>query len=190
MTRGYLFLDRAPTNEFLPWSSSSAPFRVNENITTKKLYPKLVNPSQVRIVRTILETFREGDEDVRWYVMADDDTVFVVDNLVEVLKKYDHTKYFYIGANSECVKSNFDFSFEMAFGGAGYVLSYPVAAMVAAKLDGCLERYPNLWSSDFMLYSCLADLGVALTRNNGFHQVIYIYSFSSCTMLKFKRGGT
>ncbi|PON89146.1 hypothetical protein TorRG33x02_150090 [Trema orientale] len=171
ITRGYLFLDRAPTNEFLPWSSSSPPFRVNENITTKRLYPKFLSPTQVRIVRTILETFREGDEDVRWYVMADDDTVFVVDNLVEVLKKYDHTKYHYIGTSSECVKSNFDFSFEMAFGGAGYALSYPLAALVASKLDGCLERYPNLWVSDFTLYSCLADLGVALTRNNGFHQI-------------------
>lgn len=172
VTRGYLFLDRAPTSEFLPWPSSAPPFRVNENITTKKIYHKLSSPSQVRIVRTILETFREGDEDVRWYVMADDDTVFVVDNLVEVLKKYDHTKYFYIGTNSECVKSNFDFSFEMAFGGAGYALSYPLAEKVAAKLDGCLERYPKLWVSDFMLYSCLADLGVALTHYTGFHQVI------------------
>lgn len=126
----------------------------------------------MRIVRTILETFRQGDKDVRWYIMADDDTVFIVDNLVDVLAKYDHTKYYYIGANSECVRSNFDFSFDMAFGGAGYALSYPLAAAVAAKLDSCLERYPNLFVSDFMLYTCLADLGIALTLNKGFHQVI------------------
>ncbi|KAM1256083.1 uncharacterized protein LOC126617074 [Malus sylvestris] len=171
VTRGYLFLDRAPTPEFLPWPSSSPPFRVNEYFTRLKGYPQVRKLVQVRIVRTILETFREGDKDVRWYVMADDDTVLLVDNLVEVLEKYDHEKYHYIGMNSECVKSNFDFSFNMAFGGAGYALSYPLMAAVATKLDGCIERYPYIWVSDFMLQSCLADLGVALTQEKGFHQI-------------------
>ncbi|XP_062084083.1 uncharacterized protein LOC133790451 [Humulus lupulus] len=169
VTRGYLFLDKPPKNEFLPWPSSAPPFRVNENV--KRIYERASSPSQVRIVRTILEMFREGDEGVRWYVMTDDDTVLAVDNLVEVLSKYDHTNYFYIGTNSECIKSNSDFSFEMAFGGAGYALSYPLASLVATQLDGCLERYPTLKVSDFMLYTCLADLGVFLTHNNGFHQI-------------------
>lgn len=176
ITRGYLFLDRPPSKEFLPWPSSSLPFRVNKDIRGFKIYPRFARPGQVRIARTILETFREGDEDVRWFVMADDDTVLVVDNLVNVLAGYDHTKPYYIGTNSECVKSNFDFSFDMAFGGAGYALSYPLAAMVASKLDSCLERYPNFFVSDFLLYTCLSDLGVALTQNKGFHQVVNLYS--------------
>lgn len=172
VTRGYLFLDRAPTPEFLPWPSSAPPFRVSEDITGFKVYPKFVRPDQVRIIRTILETFREGDKDVRWYVMADDDTILFVDNLVEVLAKYDHTKYYFIGSSSECIKSNFDFSFDMAFGGGGYALSYPLVATLATKLDECIERYPYLRVGDFMLHSCLADLGVALTQEKGFHQVI------------------
>lgn len=173
ITRGYLFLDRPPTKEFLPWSPSSPPFRVNENVEVLKLDPKVMRPFQVRIVRTILEMFRFGDQDVRWYVMADDDTVFAVDNLVEALAKYDHTKKFYIGTNSECVKSNFDFAFEMAFGGAGYALSYPLVAALAGKLDSCIKKYSRAWvTSDLMLYSCLSDQGVALTHNPGFHQVI------------------
>ncbi|KAI5334610.1 hypothetical protein L3X38_024743 [Prunus dulcis] len=171
VTRGYLFLDRAPKPEFLPWPSSAPPFRVSEDITGFKVYPKIVRPDQVRIIRTILETFREGDKDVRWYVMADDDTILFVDNLVEVLAKYDHTKYYYIGSSSECIKSNFDFSFDMAFGGGGYALSYPLVATLATKLDECIERYPYLRVSDFMLHSCLADLGVALTQEKGFHQI-------------------
>ncbi|KAJ7964074.1 Protein of unknown function (DUF604) [Quillaja saponaria] len=171
VTRGYVFLDREPSQEFLPWSSNSPPFRVNRNITKSKLYPKIVNPIQIRIVHTILETFREGDKDVKWYVMADDDTVLFIDNLVEVLAKYDHTKYFYIGENSECIRSNSDFSFDMAFGGAGYALSYALMEVLATKLDGCIERYPHLHSSDFILHACLADLGVALTHEKGFHQI-------------------
>lgn len=172
VTRGYVFLDRAPTNEFLPWPSSSPPFRVNEDITKKNYYKKLSWPIQIRLVRTSLEMFREADENVRWYVIGDDDTIFMVDNLVEVLKKYDHTKYYYIGTNSESVSSSFGLSFDMAFGGAGYVLSAPLAAMLASTLDACVERYPFSKYYDFLLYTCISDLGVELTHNRGFHQVI------------------
>nr|XP_023906602.1 uncharacterized protein LOC112018321 [Quercus suber] len=171
VTRGYLFLDRPPTEEFQPWPSTSPPFRINEDIAKLKVFPKISRPVQIRIVRTIMETFRQGDKGVRWYVMADDDTVLMVDNLVEVLAKYDHTKSYYVGSNSESVKSNFDFSFDMAFGGAGYALSYPLAEALATKLDGCIERYPYMFVSDFLLHSCLADLGVALTHDKGFHQI-------------------
>ena len=118
-----------------------------------------------------METFRQGDKDVRWYVIADDDTVLTVDNLVEVLAKYEHTKSYYVGSNSEC-QVQLDFSFDMAFGRAGYTLSYPLAEALSTKLDGCIERYPYMSVSDFWLHSCLADLGIALTHDKGFHQVI------------------
>ncbi|KAF8402968.1 hypothetical protein HHK36_011061 [Tetracentron sinense] len=168
-TRGYLWLDRAPT-EFLPWPSSSPPFRVSEDTSRFKEY-KHGTPFVIRIVRVILETFREENKGVRWYVMADDDTVLFVDNLVEVLARYDHNEYFYIGEKSECVASNFDNSFEMAFGGAGFALSYPLAKAVGRNLDGCIKRYPYLHGSDHILQSCIADLGVSLTHERGFHQI-------------------
>ncbi|KAJ6424781.1 hypothetical protein OIU84_025536 [Salix udensis] len=133
VTRGYIFLDRDPSQRFHPWPSSSPPFRVNEPIKSRRDSRYV---SQIRIVRTIMETFMQGDKDVRWYVMADDDTILFVDNLVEVLAKYNHTEYFYIGMNSECVGSNVNFAFEMAFGGAGYALSYPLAEALSKKLDG------------------------------------------------------
>ncbi|KAI3419099.1 uncharacterized protein J3R85_013450 [Psidium guajava] len=171
VTRGYLFLDRAPSKELRDWSPSSPPFRVNEDITKWEVYPRIVTPVQVRIFRTILETFRQGDRDVRWYIMADDDTVLFLENLVEVLSKYDHTKYYYIGSSSECVMSNFHLSFEMAFGGAGYALSYPLVEMLATELDACIKRNPHLFFSDHMLHICLADLGVSLTKERGFHQI-------------------
>ena len=127
------------------------------------------------MVRVIEETFKaENRGDIRWYVMADDDTVLFIDNLVDVLSKYDHTKYFYIGTNSECALSNFYNSYEMAFGGAGYALSYPLAEVVAKNMDLCIKRYPTLFGSDHMLQSCIADLGVSLTQEKGFHQVIVL----------------
>ena len=59
----------------------------------------------------------------------------------------------------------------MAFGGAGYALSYPLAEALARNLDVCIKRYPTLYGSDHILQSCVADLGVSLTHEKGFHQV-------------------
>ncbi|KAE8055789.1 hypothetical protein FH972_012611 [Carpinus fangiana] len=170
ITRGYLFLDRPPTPEFQPWPSNLPPFRVSEDVRKITTFPKTVRLIPARIVRTIIEAFREGDKNVRWYVMGDDDTIFFLDNLIGVLAKYNHSKYYYIGSNSEFVKSNYDFSFDMAFGGAGYALSYPLVEALAAKLDACILRYPRSYGSDLTLYSCLADFGVLLTLEKGFHQ--------------------
>lgn len=170
-TRGFLWLDRAPGGDLLPWPPSSPPFRISEDIVRFKEYNKHGMPHAIRMVHVILETFREVNNGVRWYVMADDDTVLFVDNLVELLSQYDHKKYYYIGGNSECTASNWDYSFDMAFGGAGYALSFPLAKAVAEHLDLCLMRYPTLYGSDHILQACIADLGVTLTHERGFHQV-------------------
>ncbi|KAE8712191.1 hypothetical protein F3Y22_tig00110260pilonHSYRG00041 [Hibiscus syriacus] len=171
-TRGNIFLDSPPPKDFLPWPSSYPPFQVNEEVKKLRVYPKLVVPAAVRLFRSILETFRLGDDEgVRWYVMGDDDTVFFVENLVEVLGKYDESKHYYIGMTSEAVKSNFDFSFDMAYGGAGYALSYSLVKTLVPVIDDCIERYLYLRVSDQLLSFCLADLGVDLTTQKGFHQI-------------------
>ncbi|CAN1263941.1 hypothetical protein LINPERPRIM_LOCUS11787 [Linum perenne] len=130
VTRGYLFLDKEPTPEFLPWPTTSPPYRVSTNYTGLKVYSKLVNPPQIRMVRAILDMYRQvhtpNGKGLRWFVVCDDDTLMFVDNLIDILNKFDHTKYQYIGGISETVSSNAAFSFEMGFGGAGYALSYPL----------------------------------------------------------------
>ncbi|XP_076897338.1 uncharacterized protein LOC143550604 [Bidens hawaiensis] len=103
--------------------------------------------------------------------MGDDDAFFFLDNLVELLGKYDHTKYVYIGGVSECVKSGFGASFEMAFGGAGFAMSYPLVEALIVNLDRCIETYPNYLFGDLILSACIADLGVPLTLEKGFHQI-------------------
>ncbi|GKU94015.1 hypothetical protein SLEP1_g7557 [Rubroshorea leprosula] len=128
--RGNIFLDSTPTEEFLHWPSTSPPFQVSEDLTRLRAYPKLANCYGVRSCRSILEAYRLGDNrDVRWYMMGDDDTLFFVDNIVDVLSKYDHIKYHYIGADSEVIGANNAFSFDMAFGG-GYALSLALVEAV------------------------------------------------------------
>lgn len=107
--------------------------------------------------------------------MGDDDSLFFVDNIVDVLSKYDHTKKHYIGMFSETIKSNYHMSFEMAYGGAGYALSYPLVEALVAKLDECVERYHFIWAGDQLQSACLADLGADFIPEKGFHQVCHQY---------------
>lgn len=160
ITRGYLFLDRPPT-EHLPWPSAvDPPFKVSEG-----------HDNGIRMARAVVEAFRAEKRGVRWYVMAEDDTVFFVNNLVEVLGKYDHRKYYYVGMNSECIVANWEGGFGMGFGGGGYALSYPLVEALAENLDLCIRRYEYGYGSGHVLQSCVADLGVSLTLEKGFHQI-------------------
>ncbi|KAI3790832.1 hypothetical protein L2E82_04183 [Cichorium intybus] len=125
----------------------------------------------VRMVHAVLEVFREENEGVRWYIMGDDDSIFFVDNLVDELSKYDHTKYIYIGGHSESIMSNQIYSYDMGFGGAGLILSYPLAKMVQNNLEDCFRRYPYLNSADLILMTCVNDFGVSMTTHQGLHQM-------------------
>ncbi|CAN1249382.1 hypothetical protein LINPERPRIM_LOCUS7126 [Linum perenne] len=72
--------------------------------------------SALRISRVVSETLKLGLKDVRWFVMGDDDTVFLPENVARIL------------------------------------------------------RYPGLYGSDDRVHACMAELGVPLTKEPGFHQ--------------------
>ncbi|KAK6804581.1 hypothetical protein RDI58_002365 [Solanum bulbocastanum] len=126
--------------------------------------------SGIRISRVLSETVRADSENVRWYVMGDDDTFFVPENLVRVLRKYDHKQYYYIGSVSETHWQNHEFSYNMAYGGGGFAISYPLAKAIEKMQDKCIQRYPYLYGSDDRMQACMAELGVPLTKEVGFHQ--------------------
>ncbi|KAL6966540.1 hypothetical protein U1Q18_032319 [Sarracenia purpurea var. burkii] len=66
VTRGYVFLDTAPTAELLPWSPDSPPLRVSDDTSGIVQESKHVAPVMVRMVHAISEVFRERDGGVRW----------------------------------------------------------------------------------------------------------------------------
>lgn len=164
-TKGFLCLDKAPM-QHLPWPPTSPRVLVINQTMGQKDTPHII-----RIAGMIKDTFNAENKGVRWYVMADDDTIFFLDNLVDVLSRYDHNGYYYVGMNAESIISNSLFSFGMGFGGAGFAFSYPLAKILVKNLDVCLQRYQDLHASDHILQSCVADLGVSLTQIKGFHQV-------------------
>ncbi|KZV49336.1 hypothetical protein F511_38490 [Dorcoceras hygrometricum] len=176
VTRGLMFLDKYPTGELLPWSEASPPFKVSDDLTTFLDETKARAPIMIRMVHGIMEVLREveklGDhEQIRWLVMGDDDSIFFVDNLVDVLGEYDHKRYYYLGGQSEFVLSNYWFQFNQAFGGAGIILSYPLAKALAKDMDSCLRRYAHLSSADLITMACVGDIGVNLSPNKGIHQI-------------------
>ncbi|XP_051142040.1 uncharacterized protein LOC127258978 [Andrographis paniculata] len=170
VTRGFLFLDSAPAPDLLPWPATSPPYRISDEL------PEFANLSEIRpkrMVHGIKEVLREvGDEkELRWVIMGDDDSIFFVDNMVDVLSKYDHTRYHYIGGQSEYLMSNFWFSFDQGYGGAGIILSYPLAKALAGDMENCLRRYVFLNSADNTTRNCIADIGVNVSPYKGNHQV-------------------
>lgn len=168
--RGIVWLDNKVKTE--PDDEALLPKLMISNDTSKFNYK---NPkghrSAIRISRIVSETFRLGMKDVRWFVMGDDDTVFVAENLVRVLQKYDHNQFYYIGSSSESHLQNIYFSYNMAYGGAGFAISYPLAKQLVKIQDSCIQRYPELYGSDDRIQACMAELGVPLTKERGFHQV-------------------
>ena len=67
----------------------------------------------------------------------------------------------------------------MAFGGGGFAISYPLARALEKMQDRCIQRYPGLFASDDRMQACMAELGVPLTKELGFHQVC-ISAFFVC----------
>lgn len=135
-TRAIVWLDHEVNGT---WEKDHMPpFKISEDISD---YPfNLRKRTATRIARIVSETFRLGLLDVDWFVMGDDDTFFFPENAVKVLSKYDHTKMYYIGSNSETHTQNLLFSFNMAFGGGGFAISYPLAEELAKMQDSCLAR--------------------------------------------------
>ncbi|MBA0763371.1 hypothetical protein Gotri_012817 [Gossypium trilobum] len=170
-----------PFTSYLRRSTSftSAPLVLNQTAVTAPLHhgrrdvreKQKGHRSAIRISRIVTETLKMNMDNVRWFVMGDDDTVFITENLVRILRKYDHTQYYYIGSLSESHIQNIFFSYGMAYGGGGFAISYPLAKALAKMQDRCIQRYPGLYGSDDRMQACMAELGVPLTKELGFHQV-------------------
>ncbi|GAB4831836.1 hypothetical protein Ancab_005850 [Ancistrocladus abbreviatus] len=165
-TRGHVWLDEEPPSNF---SFPHPPYRVSGSPAWSRRSGN--RKSSDRIARIVKESFELGLPNVRWFVMGDDDTVFFVHNLVRVLSRYDHRQMYYVGGPSESVEQDVRHSYNTAFGGGGYAISYPLACELAKILDGCIERYHDFHGSDEKISACVAEVGVPLTRESGFHQL-------------------
>lgn len=72
---------RVRRNEPLP------EIRVSADTSSFKYTNRQGQCSAIRISRVMSETLSLGMKDVRWFVMGDDDTVFIAENVVRILSK-------------------------------------------------------------------------------------------------------
>ncbi|KAL2938108.1 Beta-1 3-glucosyltransferase [Bienertia sinuspersici] len=178
--RGCVFVDSLPI-ELVNHTQNHDDFPhvcISEDTSRFRYTYKHGYRSSIRVAHIVSETVslnHSQSGDVRWYVFGDGNTVFFPENLVKTLSKYDHNLWYFIGSNSEIYEYNKDNSFDMAFWGGGFALSAPLARNLAMVFDSCLERYPHLFGSDGRVYACLAELGVGLTHEPGFHQVLIYF---------------
>ncbi|KAL6655986.1 hypothetical protein ACP70R_006812 [Stipagrostis hirtigluma subsp. patula] len=176
-TRGHVWLDEEPAGPW-PEAATSPPYRVSADASRfgdrapASRMARIVAESFLAVAAERANGTAAGDDDeVRWFVMGDDDTVFFPDNVVAALRKYDHGEMYYVGAPSESVEQDALHYYGTAFGGGGFAVSYPAAAALAGAIDGCLDRYRSFHGSDERVHACLSELGVPLTREPGFHQM-------------------
>ncbi|KAG6760187.1 hypothetical protein POTOM_036690 [Populus tomentosa] len=166
VTRGFVWLEQKieshQSNKNVPAVKVSSPEWTRFKYSSSR--------SAVRIARIISDSVKLRLPDVRWFVMGDDDTVYYTDNLVSVLSRYDHKQMWYIGGNSESVEQDVIHTYDMAFGGGGFAISYPLAERLVTILDGCLDRYYYFYGSDQRIWACISEIGVPLSRERGFHQ--------------------
>ncbi|KAK2999559.1 hypothetical protein RJ639_024694, partial [Escallonia herrerae] len=168
-TRGFVWLDK-PVKRDAEDENSLPPVKISSDTLNFKYTYKKGDRSTIRISRIVSKTVKLGIEDVRSIMLGDDDTVFILDNVVRVLRKYDHKQFCYIGSSSESHIQNIEFSMNMAYGG-GFAISYPLAKALAKIQDQCIQRYPELYGLDDRIQACMAELGVPLTKEIGFHQI-------------------
>nr|GMC47994.1 uncharacterized protein LOC109156312 [Ipomoea batatas] len=76
-----------------------------------------------------------------------------------------------VGMNSDATLPNWVYSFGMAFGGGGFFFSYPLAEAGFGIWIFVPKRDPPLMEGPYFA-SCVADLGVSLTQEKGFHSDI------------------
>lgn len=96
VVRGRVFLERIPPLSTTSYGSS-VQFLAYKNTSNYAPYDKHPIPQTIRMTRMIVELFEAINEGVRWYVMSDDDTVFLWVILLKFLENMIITSIFILG---------------------------------------------------------------------------------------------
>ena len=78
-------------------------------------------------------------DDVKWFILMDDDTFWNVPNLLQVLNGKDGTDQLYIGEYSD-ERGHLDEHGKFGFGGAGVVLSAPLVRNLRYALHCTVDK--------------------------------------------------
>ena len=115
-----------------------------------------------------------------WFVIGDDDTLFVPEAVELYLRSLPASKKWYIGAPSESISqrelygnlvlSDGEVMKDFAFGGGGIIISRALMVEMAQQMPQCLHNYSGLFGSDQRIAVCAHHAGGTLSQNQGMHQ--------------------
>lgn len=115
-----------------------------------------------------------------WFVIGDDDTLFVPEAVELYLRSLPASHKWYIGAPSESVSqrelygnlmlNNGDVMKDFAFGGGGIIISQALMEEMAQQMSHCLQNYSGLFGGDQRIAVCAHHAGGNLSHNQGMHQ--------------------
>jgi hypothetical protein len=120
----------------------------------------------VRYIKLIPYLYRQEESRHRkWLILCDDDTFFpCMHGLAQSLEPFDHSKELYIGTLSEDVGA-VERHGSQAFGGAGVILSLPMAKKITDSISSCTSARKVKeagWQGDKLLRNCIYQNSDAL----------------------------
>ncbi|KAL1843443.1 hypothetical protein VTJ49DRAFT_1553 [Mycothermus thermophilus] len=132
----------------------------------------LPSPAPVEQIHFLLinDMLEIATHETQWLGVLDDDTFFpALHPLNQMLATYDHRLPHWLGALSDSWEAVKNWGY-MAFGGAGTLLSMPLARELSPHLESCL-RETSIRTGDGMLKECMyLRSATRLTLVDGLHQ--------------------
>ncbi|CAF1561281.1 unnamed protein product [Adineta ricciae] len=117
------------------------------------------------------KTNDSSNKEVKWLLIGDDDTLWLIPNLLRTLNNYNYKKPTYLGDHSDHLESMQRFGRYYAYGGGGIAFSRPLAQNLAHNISFC-DKYKELFGGDMMLGKCATEvMKVQLSRDVKFHQM-------------------
>jgi hypothetical protein len=103
-----------------------------------------------------------------WFIMLDDDTFMLFENLVDYLDENfpDPDAQIYLGNPNRFIGcdgvTKMGKGPGFAHGGSGIVLSRGAMRVLVANIDACISRYKTCWAGDVRTALCLRDNDIRL----------------------------
>ncbi|CAF3606970.1 unnamed protein product [Rotaria sp. Silwood1] len=108
---------------------------------------------------------------IQWFAFGDDDTIWFLNTLLQLLEYYNASNSIYLGNISDKLGAIQYHGTYYAYGGGGFILSRPLASRAAQHTKDC-QRFTKMFGGDEMIGKCITEvLKINLTRNKNFHQM-------------------
>ncbi|KAI9603941.1 hypothetical protein H4Q26_003550 [Puccinia striiformis f. sp. tritici PST-130] len=108
------------------------------------------------MLRDMDDAAQQAEREPLWYIVGDDDTLWTDERMLRrELSNYDPTKSWLLGSSSEGISQIQQFG-NMAFGGAGIIISRGLCQEMLKILADCVEQTKNVFGGDEMYSICAA----------------------------------